>query len=78
MDSDSKEKTIVSTLLKSAARITPYFIPGIGQYYALATIGLTAMEFLPQIGTMVGKFISGEDFKTTDLYRSFNYWQGLG
>lgn len=72
MDSDGKNKNIIGTIMKSAAFITPYFILGLGQYYALATAGLTATRFLPQLGKMIGGFMEGEEFKKSDLYKSLN------
>jgi predicted phage tail protein len=70
MDSDSKKKNLFGTIMKSAAFVTPYFLPGLGQWYALATAGLTAMSFLPQLGKMLGGFMEGDEIKKTDLYKT--------
>lgn len=78
MDSDSKTKSVGATILKSVATITPYFIPGVGQYYALFTAAQAQQEFLPQIGTMVGRFVSGAEFDQSDLYKRLNTIQAFG
>lgn len=72
MSGDDKDKSITGSIMRSAARIIPYAVPGLGQWYALATAALTAAEFTPQIGKMIGGFVSGDDFKTTDMYKWLN------
>jgi len=77
MSGDDKHKSFVGSIMRSAARIMPYAIPGIGQWYALGTAAITAAEFAPQLGKMVGGFIQGDDFKATDLYKDLNSIEGF-
>lgn len=72
MSGDDKEKSFIGSTMRAAALMIPYAIPGLGQWYALSTAGLTTLEFAPQIAKMIGGFTAGEDFKSTDIYKWLN------
>ena len=72
MSADDKNKSLGGSVMRQAARITPYFIPGIGQWYAQAVAGLTIANFTPQIAKMIGGFVDGNDFRDTDMYKALN------
>ena len=76
MSSDDKEKTITGSILKATTRMLPYAIPGFGQFYAWSTAAMTLAEFGPQIGKMIGGFMSGDEFKNSDTYSLLNSMEG--
>ncbi len=60
-DSDGLTKSIGGTIAKTALRIAPFFIPGVGQYLgAVAALGGIASS-LPTIAKSLDSFVTGSD-----------------
>lgn len=48
-DSDSLDKSVTGTVMKTAATLAPLFIPGVNAYYGGALIGAELFDILPTI-----------------------------
>jgi hypothetical protein len=50
LDSDDIEKSFGGSLMRAAAQIVPAFIPGVGEWYIGARVGLGLAQILPTVG----------------------------
>lgn len=72
MDSDGKDKHIVGTVMKNAVKIIPYFIPGVGQVYTYAMVGVELTNLAATLAQVIPGAVVGDDIKDTEYYKSLN------
>lgn len=48
-DSDSLDKSVTGTVMKTVATLAPLFIPGVGGYYGAALVGANLLDILPNV-----------------------------
>jgi len=77
MDSDGLNKSLTGILAKNVAKSIPYFLPGIGQYYAGLSVGLALMDALPALAKSTTGIFLGDSQKDTDFYKLMNKVQGV-
>lgn len=71
-DSDSLDKSVTGTVMKTVATLAPLFIPGVGGYYGAALVGANLLDILPSIyKSTVGLAIDSET-------PTLNLMQGIG
>ena len=71
-DSDSLDKSVTGTVMKTVTTLAPLFIPGVNGYYGAALVGANLLDILPSIyKSTVGLAI---DEETPTL----NLMQGIG
>ncbi len=79
MSGDDRKKSITGNVVRAAAFAAPYFIPGVGQYYTMATIGAAlATDVLPVLLKSGMGLIFNDWAKDSELYRNLNSLQGVG
>lgn len=71
-DSDSLDKSVTGTVMKTVATLAPLFIPGVGGYYGAALVGANLLDILPSIyKSTVGLAVDSET-------PTLNLMQGIG
>lgn len=71
-DSDSLDKSVTGTVMKTVATLAPLFIPGVGGYYGAVLVGANLLDILPSIyKSTIGLAIDSET-------PTLNLMQGLG
>jgi hypothetical protein len=79
MSGDDKRKSILGNITRAAAYAAPYFIPGVGQYYTLATIGSALLTDVVPVLTKAGLGIFLNDtFGDTEFTKALNELEGYG
>lgn len=72
LDSDDIEKSTGGSLMRAAAQIIPAFIPGVGQWYIGARVGLGLSQVLPAVGKTL-ESLSGLDFGSS-IFNKLEAW----
>lgn len=70
-DSDGKDKTVLGSTIRTAIKLAPAFVPGVGVYYVGAGVTFTVLDYLSKIANSVQHFLTGEYSST--LY-NYNNW----
>lgn len=79
-DSDDLDKSIGGSLMRSAIKLAPAFIPGVAPWYIGARVGLNLLDLMPKVGKMIvgsdSSILSGvEGFAHTFDLSSSDYAQ---
>lgn len=77
MNSDGLNKSFTGSVVKTAAQIIPYFIPGVGEVYGGMTIGLALAEALPAVAKGITGIFVNDAQKDTSYYKAMNDVQGF-
>ncbi len=77
MDSDGLTKSFTGNVVKTAAQVLPYFIPGVGEVYGGMQIGLALAEALPAVAKGVSGIFLNDSQKDTSYYKAMNDVQGF-
>ena len=78
MDSDGLDKSHIGSVMKMAAKVTPLFIPGVGEIYAAGILGVDLMNVVPiLLKAGIGSVIGDRD-TDKDYWKTMNKVQGVG
>ena len=69
-DSDDKEKSAIGTIMKTAAKIAPYFIPYVNTFWGGATAVMSLAEVMPTFAKMLEGLAVGD--RETAFTRKMN------
>jgi len=72
LDSDDIEKSFGGSLMRAATQILPAFIPGVGEWYIGARVGLGMAQILPAVGKTF-ESLTGIDTKNS-LFNRIEAW----
>ena len=72
LDSDDIEKSFGGSLMRAATQILPAFIPGVGEWYIGARVGLGMSQILPAVGKTF-ESLTGIDTKNS-LFNRIEAW----
>ena len=78
MDSDGKDKSMFGTAMKMAVEVAPFFIPGVGNYYAGVKLALGMAELFPTLYKAgEGIFLGDNEGTETDAYKAMIKSEGI-
>lgn len=75
-DSDSINKSIGGTIMKTAVGVAPMLIPGVGTVFGLASAGLALTQLIPILGKSISNIRNGD--KDTEFEKTLNKIESWG
>lgn len=79
LDADSKSKSFIGTIMKTASEVAPYVIPKVKSVWIPLTLTRAlATDLLPTLSKSVGGAIFGDAVQNSEYMQSMNYLQGVG
>ena len=67
-DSDDKEKSVMGTLFRNAAKVVPAFIPGVAPWYIGTRVALNTVDMISKLG----KILTGSENSTLSTLEGFS------
>lgn len=79
MDSDSREKSLFGTAMKTTATILPYVVPYVRNVWTALTLSnALATDLIPAISKSSAGLLFGDSVKNSDYFKTMNQLQNIG